>query len=150
MDRHGHELGDGTARICACFTLRKTTRMVTQQYDDALRPSGLRTTQYSLLVTISRNEPIGVTDLAAKMGMDQTTVTRNVRILISQGFLIGAPGRDRRRRLLSLTSLGQQKLADVQPLWCEAQSRFLQKLGDAEWDALLTSLQTARKAATAS
>ncbi len=83
------------------------------------------------------------------MGMDHTTVTRNVRILVSQGLLVSAPGRDRRQRLLSLTDAGYDALDRAQPLWHAAQSAFVQNIGDDDWSSLLGRLKAARDATNA-
>lgn len=136
-------------QICACFALRKTARAVTQFYNSALKPSGLRTTQYSLLVNVTRDEPVGVSSLAKVMGMDQTTVTRNVRILVARGLLEQVRGHDRRVRLLSQTDAGRAALARAEPLWHAAQTEFLSKMGHADWSSLLVGMKTAQRASIA-
>ena len=140
---------EASAQICACFALRKTARAVTQFYDTALKPSGLRTTQYSLLVNVARDEPVGVSFLAEAMGMDQTTVTRNVRVLVSQGLLERVRGRDRRVRLLSQTDAGRMAMARAEPLWRAAQAEFLSKMGHSDWASLLVGMKTAQRASIA-
>ena len=84
---------------CACFSLRKVTRAVTQLYDEMLRPAGLRGTQFSLLVAVQMAGPVGVTRLAELTVMDRTTLTRNLELLQKQGLIEIAAGADRRSRI---------------------------------------------------
>ena len=72
---------------CTCAHLRRTARRLTQAYDKALRPSGLRLTQYSVIANVVRANGLSVTDLAARLSMDRTTLTRNLRPLEAAGFI---------------------------------------------------------------
>lgn len=126
-----------TSRIpCALFNLRRTTRAVTQLYDELLRPSGLKGTQYSMLRVIDGVEPIPMGDLGAAMGMDRTTVTRNVGLLEHMGLVAIEPGRDRRTRLVRLTRKGSATLAKAHFRWDEAQRAVVDRLGSKRWEAL--------------
>ena len=91
---------------CACFSLRKAARAVTQLYDDALKPARVLATQLPLLATSARLERATVTKLAEAMVMDRTTLTRNLRPLERDGLLRTEPGADRRVREVSLTKKG--------------------------------------------
>ena len=132
---------------CAVFNLRKAARAVSQFYDGALQNSGLRNTQFSLLMAISSYGPLTVNDLAENMVMDQTTVSRNVRILRKEGYIEIVPGKDMRTRALSITTKGQTVLKTALPLWNAAQAHMTKKLGDKGMNALLEILQMATNVA---
>ncbi len=135
---------------CTCFNLRKAARAATQMYDEALKPSGLRATQFSLLCVVENNGPIGITELAKRLVTDRTTLTRNLKPLLSQELLEVVDGADRRQRPIALTSRGRDKLAQALPLWREAQARMTEGLGRARWMGLLGDLNEAVRQAHAS
>ncbi len=132
-----------TPANCTCFNLRKAARAVTQMYDEALKPSGLRATQFSLLCVVKNNEPIGITELAKTLVTDRTTLTRNLKPLLSQELLEVIEGADRRQRPIALTSRGRDTLAQALPLWREVQARMVEGLGHARWTGLLGDLNEA-------
>jgi len=118
------------ARRCACGNIRRATRSLTQYYDGILKPSGIRATQFSVLLNIALNEGITIGDLAELLVMDQTTVTRNLTALKRTDFIEFAPrDKDARKKCLRLTSSGQAKLAEAMPLWEAAQKRIEDDLG---------------------
>lgn len=125
---------------CACFNLRKATRAVTQLYDDMLRPTGLRTTQFSLLVSTSLLGPISVTRLAEMGVIDRTTLTRNFKPLEKRGLIKVASGEDRRTRFVTLTDRGREALTKALPLWKKAQASVVRKLGQERWKSLQAGL----------
>src|SRR5262245_66565161 len=104
-------------RACAAFNLRRTARAVTQLYDAALRDTGLRSTQYAILVAIAKAQPLSVGALAGLILADQTTMTRNLRLLESCGFVNVSPRGARREKRVRLTKKGGQALARATPLW---------------------------------
>ena len=91
---------------CACFNLRKATRAVTQLYDDALRPSGLRCTQFSLLTLLKASGTVAMTKLAEDAVMDRTTLARNLEVLERGGLVRIRSGEDARVREIELTRGG--------------------------------------------
>lgn len=116
-------------RQCICLNLRRGARQVTQFYDDHLRSSGLRTTQFQLLAAISKVGPTPQQPLADVMGMDRTTLTRNLALLEKQDFVRITQSRtDRREREVDLTPAGRKILKQALPLWREAQSAMKQKM----------------------
>lgn len=126
---------------CACFNTRRAARAVTQLYDHALAPSGLRATQFTLLVALARAGAVPFTRLAEVLGMDRTTLTRNIAPLERDGLLAMRPGPDRRVKLLALTERGRRTLGEAVPLWEGAQHRIVQGLGAGRWDALRRDMQ---------
>jgi len=122
---------------CTCLRLRKAARRVSQIYDRALEPCGLTVTQYGLLGHIGVLDGIGVGALAAKLVMDPTTLTRNLKPLLQQGYIVLAPDRrDRRARRLYLTAAGRQAFRRARPAWAGAQLQLEVALGARDTPAL--------------
>ena len=136
-----------TPQACLCFNLRKAARAVTQLYDAALEPAGLRATQFSLLAVLEGRDAVTITDLARAMVMDRTTLTRNLGPIEKQGLVAIAPGDDRRTREVSLTRHGRQALKHATPRWRHAQTSMLDALGDRRARRLLSGLSGAIDAA---
>ncbi len=126
---------------CTCFNLRKAARAVTQMYDQALKPTGLRATQLSLLFSVERTGPRGMAELAEQLVMDRTTLTRNLKPLLDRGLLKSVEGSDRRRRPIAITAKGRAALAQALPYWREAQARMTGGLGRVRWGRLLGDLR---------
>jgi DNA-binding MarR family transcriptional regulator len=129
------------AANCACLQLRRAARLVTQWYDEALRPSGVRATQFTLLVAIRLMSPAPITELAKVMGMDRTTLTRNLKPLETNGWIQVQTGQDRRVRAVTLTEPGQEALDRALPLWKSVQARVVEGLGAEKWCQLAALLQ---------
>jgi len=127
-------------RTCACFKVRKAARAITKLYEDVLRPSGLRATQFSLLMATRVMGPVTVLNLAQVTVMDRTTLTRNLQILEKRGLITIKPGEDRREREINLTAVGMEVLTKVIPLWEEAQERVRKGLGEERLQNLLGGL----------
>jgi DNA-binding MarR family transcriptional regulator len=125
---------------CACFTTRKAARALTALYDRALAPTGLRATQGTLLVALVRAGDVPVTRLAGILGMDRTTLTRNLEPLERTGLVAVRPGPDRRVKLAAITEAGRKALVRVMPLWRDAQRQVVEGAGGARWDALRREL----------
>jgi len=127
--------------ICASTAIRRADRALSRVYDEALRPTGLATTQYSLLSIISRApHPLNLGDLATAQVMDRTTLSHNLAPLVRDGLVRLAPGHDRRTRIVALTPAGETALAVARPLWREAQDRVEQVTGDDRLQRLLDDL----------
>ncbi len=132
-------------RACLCFNLRKSARAVTQFYDEALRPTALRTTQFSLLVGMRIMRSTTLNALAEAMGMDRTTLTRNLRPLQRRGLVRVTPGQDRREREVRLSPAGEHALAKALPLWKKVQEKVATELGQDRLIRILKDLSTAAK-----
>ena len=114
---------------CACLQLRKATRVITQLYDEALRPTGLRSTQLPILVTLAAHGALAMTDLADRLVLDRTTLIRTLQPLQRRGFIeIGRDAGTRKRRA-TLTATGQEAVDRAVPLWAQAQTRVVDELG---------------------
>lgn len=127
---------------CTCFNLRKTTRAVTQLFDEALRPCGLYATQFTLLAAIASKESVAITELSNALVMDRTTLTRNLNPLQKNGWVEVTPGVDKRTRMLSLTRSGKKTLSQAMSHWKRVQTQVVKTLGKSNWEALLDSLST--------
>jgi len=127
-------------RSCACYNLRRAARATTRLYDDFLRPSGLRSTQYSMLMVTRVLGPVTVTKLAEMTVTERTTLTRNLTILEKKGLILIEPGKDRRERQVSITERGLKVLMEAIPLWETAQAHIEQGLGGDRMDNLLKDL----------
>lgn len=126
---------------CYATALRRADRTLSRIYDDALRPMGLTTPQFSLLSLIER-APDGVTltELADAQAMDRTTLTRSLAPLARHGYVTVARGRDRRQRIAKLTSSGRDTVQQARPLWRQAQGRIAGERGLARLQDLMTEL----------
>ena len=126
---------------CMCFNLRNTARWVTHLYDEALRPTGLRATQFSLLSATNHLGTATINQLADVMVMDRTTLTRNLRPLESQGYIRIHPGQDRRQREVMLKPAGNKILKQAMPLWEGIQTQVVEGLGKDRTARLLKDLR---------
>ena len=125
---------------CACGRLRRATRALTQLYDDAMAPSGLRITQFSLLRTLSRDGPLRINELAAQQLIERTALSRNLDPLVEQGLVDVTAGRDARTRIASLTRAGENALVDATPHWKRAQAQVTKVIGAEKLDVLIEVL----------
>jgi DNA-binding MarR family transcriptional regulator len=135
------------ASPCLCNALRQASRAVTRLYDEELRSVGLRTTQYSLLRYLNHCGAVRQRDLGTLTSLDETTLTRNLRLLVDAGWVAIESGEDRREKLVRLTKSGAAKLAKALPAWERAQERMRSRLPKAQWASLLALLpELARRA----
>lgn len=131
---------------CACANLRRAARLVTQLYDDALRPRGLRATQFTLLQALSLAPGISQKELAGLLGIDSTTLTRTLSFLRRRSWLRVGTGADRRELRLVLTPAGQREYKRVLPSWQSAQTRLRQALGEANWSHVMKAARSTANA----
>ena len=123
-------------RGCTNLKLRQLSRVVTRHYDAYVAATGLRNTQYSLLSHVVLSGPIRPSDLAQRMRLDASTLTRNLQPLLAQGWLRQGPGEDARSRLVEATEAGRAKRADAQRAWKQAQLALNALLGSERVAAL--------------
>jgi DNA-binding MarR family transcriptional regulator len=129
------------AEACTCSHIRKAARVITQFYDTFLQPSGLRMTQYTVLVVIALSEQETVMHLAEMLAMDRSALARALKPLETQGLIIVEPGRDRRTRLVRLTEQGRQALIETHPYWLQAQEQVIAHFGEQQTHVLLSDLK---------
>jgi len=127
---------------CNCTALRKATRRVSQLYDTALAPSGLKTAQRAILAQISRSKPASVGELADALVMDSGALAHTLKPLERDHLVaVTIDPKDRRNRLINLTRQGRTKLAETDALWAKAQRSFETAFGRLESGALREALQ---------
>ena len=125
---------------CACHKIRMAARAVTRAYDEALRPTGLRATQLSLLAAVAAEGAISITALARCVGMDRSTLTRNLGPLDKERLVVvGAEGW-RRSKMLEITAKGRARLQAALPLWERAQRNLSQRVGSQRWSDIQSNL----------
>ena len=123
---------------CLCANLRRATRAVTQLYEEALRPLGLRATQFTILQVLDRTGKITQGKLGELLATDSTTLTRTIQIMCRNGWVAEQPGADRRERWLRLAKAGRAQLVRATPAWEKVQSQLAQALGREPWRNLFT------------
>jgi DNA-binding MarR family transcriptional regulator len=132
---------------CACHRVRTAARAVTRAYDETLRPVGLRATQLAVLVATATDEALSITALAKLLGMDRSTLTRNLRPLEAEGLIALGNEGWRRSRTLQITKKGRARLREAVPLWEQAQQTLRKKLGGRRWDVIRDDLDDLIRAA---
>ncbi len=120
-----------------CSSLRRTSRALTQLYEQAFRPLGLRATQFTILQVLSRVEEVSQGQLGEMLAMDSTTLTRTLDILSRHCWIEERRGTDRRERWLRLAKAGRKQLDRTLPVWEKIQSRLRRQLGEQAWKDLL-------------
>lgn len=127
---------------CACLNLRKATRAITQLYDRAFQPHGLRATQFQILVPIANRSPITISRLAKLLIMDRTTLSRDLGPLKKRGWVRVRAGQDRRTRTVELTAGGRRLLQSAFPAWRRTQQKVVDGLGLGSFRGLLDNLSS--------
>ena len=122
---------------CACANLRRTTRLVTQFYEQALRPAGMTAPQFTLLQTLKLAPGVSQKQMAEVLGIDSTTLTRTLALLRKRGWVKAPPGSDRRALRLGLSKTGEREYEKALPYWQSAQKRLRQSLGEQDWNQLV-------------
>jgi DNA-binding MarR family transcriptional regulator len=137
------ELDMSQAENCLCFNLRRVTRAVTQFYDAEMRRYGIRPTQGTILASLQARDSWTMAELSDWLGMDRTTLVRNLRPLQRDG-LVQAEGGGRGNRVqLAITAKGRKQSEKLTPAWKSAQSAAVKTLGEKRWSAILSDLGTA-------
>jgi DNA-binding MarR family transcriptional regulator len=125
---------------CTCSELRRAARAVTLLYDNAFRSSGLLSTQLGVLHVIYKSDTIRISHLARELGMDRTTLTRNLSVLQRQGFIKISSGKDNRTRIVTITNKGRTTIAKAIPLWNNVQNKVKEQMGETLWNELMVNL----------
>ncbi|MGB6677622.1 MAG: MarR family winged helix-turn-helix transcriptional regulator [Terriglobales bacterium] len=122
--------------LCLCGNFRRASRALTQLYDDALRPTGLRATQFTILQVLSRAGELSQGVLGQILAMDSTTLTRALRIMNREGWIAERRGEDRRERWLRLAKAGRDQFKRAFPRWEKVQAQIERRLGAKRWHDL--------------
>lgn len=137
------ELDMSAPENCVCFNLRWVTRAVTQFYDAEMRRHGIRPTQGSILASLNSKDSWNMAELSDWLGMERTTLVRNLRPLQRDGFVKAVGGGRGNRVELTITTKGRKQVENLTPAWKSAQSAVVQTLGEKRWSAILSDLETA-------
>lgn len=137
------ELDMSVVENCVCFNLRWVTRAVTQFYDAEMRRHGIRPTQGSILASLNSKDSWNMAELSDWLGMERTTLVRNLRPLQRDGFVEAAGGGRGNRVELTITTKGRKQIEKLTPAWKSAQSAVVKTLGEKRWSAILSDLETA-------
>lgn len=127
------------AQNCFCYKTRAASRTITRFYDDALKSTGLKANQFTMLVSINIQAPVSISHLAESLSMERTTLTRNLNPLEKQGLVSLSSGVGRIRNA-NLTKQGKETLEVVRPLWLKAQEKIKEALGEQDSTKLATLL----------
>jgi DNA-binding MarR family transcriptional regulator len=130
---------------CASLNFRRTSRMVTRMYDIAMQESGVRSTQFALLVGIAKLQPVTMGALAQVLMLDRSTLTRSLRLLEKEGMIEISKRAAMRQRFLRLTHSGEKALQRSLPLWRAAHARFVEAVGADYWLKLRNELELIAK-----
>jgi DNA-binding MarR family transcriptional regulator len=126
----------GECAECLCLASRRAARALTRAFDRRLRPHGVRTTQFSLLTALILRGPSGIGELADFLGVERTTLTRNLALVEAQGWVDIRPGEDARSRLVAATPKGRAAVGKGLAAWREAQEAAIADIGRAGVEAL--------------
>ena len=129
---------------CVLRHVTRTSRLAVSAFDAALRPVGLTSHQFTLLMVLARNGAMSVNRLAEAVGMHATTTPRLITPLAKDGLVRVESGLDRRERLISITGKGNQKLLRAYPRWAALQRGILGHLGNDEWRSGMKILKEIR------
>lgn len=133
---------------CGSFNFRRTARAVTRFYDDALQDTGIRSTQFAILVAIAKNQPVSIGALSEVLVIDGTTLSRSLLLLKKDGLVAVSERSAMRQRFLSITRKGERVLARALPVWRKAHKRFVASLGSPHWLELRSELERLAHTAT--
>jgi DNA-binding MarR family transcriptional regulator len=134
LDLHG-------TGYCASLNFRRTARAVTKLYDLAFQGTGIRSTQFTILIGVAKVQPVSMSALGEILLIDSTTLTRSLAKLQKQGLLTVSKRGERRQRFVSLTEAGVKSLEDSLPGWRAAQERFVKAVGAEFWLGFRSELE---------
>jgi DNA-binding MarR family transcriptional regulator len=132
---------------CASLNFRRTSRIVTRMYDIAMQESGVRSTQFAILVGIAKLQPVSMGTLAKVLMLDSSTLTRSLRLLEKEGMIEISKRAAMRQRFLTLTHSGEKALQRSLPLWRAAHANFVATVGAKYWLKLRNELESIAKSA---
>jgi DNA-binding MarR family transcriptional regulator len=150
LGAHEMELCREVRAMCACNQLRRATRRITRLYDATLAPTGVKVTQLPILVGLGSAGDLPVTALAEALGLERTTLTRNLAVLEERGLVsVAAAEEDARVRVVSLTEEGARVLAGALAAWNDVQDTVQARFGDQRLRTLYEELDALTSAVSA-
>ena len=134
------KLSSDVAGVCACRKMRVASRKITRMYDESLRPAGIKATQFNVLTVVALKDEATLTELAETLGMERTTLSRNLGPLERNGLIKVSAEGYRRARSANITNKGVEVMEKALPLWRLAQKSLKRRLGDEVWDRIQIDL----------
>lgn len=126
---------------CAAFNFRRAARAITRLFDRTLERGGMRSTQFAILVAVAKTQPASISSLAELTSTDSTTLTRNLGVLVRDGWITISPRGAKRQRLVSIAPRGAEALARALRHWREVQSEFVAAIGTEYWKGFRSDLE---------
>jgi DNA-binding MarR family transcriptional regulator len=131
---------------CVSNNLHKTARAVSRVYAEEMRPAGLTRSQFAILETLERGGPAALSDVAHRLYMERTTLTRNLGPLEAAGLVTRrAHASDARVKEIAIAPAGRRKLRQARGYWRKAQARLLESFGEKQWQDLEATLRNLRR-----
>lgn len=140
------ELDFSLSENCVCFNLRWAARMMTKFYDAEVRRHGIRANQATILLVLKAKESWTMAELSDALGMERTTLVRNLQPLQRDGLATAEGGGRGGRVELTITAKGRKQLEKIMPAWRAAQSAAVKTIGAQRWSAILNDLETVASA----
>ena len=131
--------------LCPAFNIREASRIITQLFDEILKPSGLQVTQFTMLIGVYILDTPSINKLAKGLVMDRTTITRSLKHLESDGLIKMVSGDDKRTHFVKLTPKGKSALEKTLPYWEKARTVVSEEFGQKHLDGLLKDLESVRE-----
>ena len=142
MSKSAQAIANEVARECVMTRWRTTNRVLTAVYDEELRPFGLKSTQHSLLVGVTKAGPVRRIELGRLLSIDPSTLTRNLAVMLKHGWIEEVPDdADQRGAPVQTTAMGRKLLERSGPAWHRAQARAKKMLGSAGVNLLFSTLK---------
>jgi len=137
MKQHEPDTADYMAAAgCYCLASRQAARKITRLYDGVMQQAGMRSTQFTILSQLLLRGELPIGKLAGHLGMERTTLTRNLTSLEAQKWISIHAGDDPRARMIAITAQGRSAVRRGFPFWAQAQAQAGKLLGDAGQSAL--------------
>ena len=143
------EIAENTSAACISTRVRQLSRIITRVYDDAMRPLGITASQFTLLTQLAQQDGITAVEIGHSLDIEKSTLSRNLKRLLQDGFITMDPPAGRRGRGLHLTPKGASVIQHGFPVWREAQTRTIRVLGPESRSILDGLLGQAEKLAAA-
>ena len=131
--------------LCPAFNIRAASRIITQIFDDTLKPSGLQITQFAVLVGVHIMDVPSISTLAKGLVMDRTTLTRGLKHLENDGYIKIISGDDKRTRFVKLTAKGKSAIDKTLPYWEKAREIVSKEFGENNLGSLIKDLENVRE-----
>ena len=131
--------------LCPAFNIRAASRIITQIFDEILKPSGLQVTPFTLLIGVHNLDSPSISNLAKGLVMDRTTITRGLKPLENDGLIKIVSGDDKRTHFVELTAKGKSALKKTLPYWEKARDTVSKEFGEKHLDALIKDLESVRE-----